>query len=235
MGRSIIVGDVHGCSRELGDLLALVGPVSGDQVYFVGDLVARGPDSRGVLRRFREIGARGVIGNHEAGLLKARRARRSGQAGPPLGKSHESLLHSFDDDDWALLDSLPVYLQLAEHDALVVHAGVLPGIALQHQDARTMTNIRSIGEDGLASERSGTESWATSYSNRPHVVFGHDARRRLQLHPCATGLDTGCVYGGALTALVVPGGQTLPAPHERRDWLVSVPAHEAYYEVRSVA
>ena len=229
MGRSIFIGDVHGCAAELGELLGLLGPAGDDAVYFVGDLVARGPDSAGVLRIFRELGAKAVLGNHEARLLEVRRARLAGQETRRMGPSHESLLATLPESDWALLDGLPLYLDVPEHAALVVHAGVVPGAPLREQDAWTLTHIRSLDEAGAASDHPGTESWAAAYRGRPHIVFGHDARRGLQLHPDATGLDTACVYGGSLTALVLPRDTTPPFPRERRELLVSVRAREAYY------
>lgn len=229
MGRSIFIGDVHGCARELAELLELLGPTTSDTVCFVGDLVARGPDTPGVLRLFREIGGKGVVGNHEARILEARAARLRGEAGPQLGASHEHVLRELDDGDFALLSALPLYLDLKAQDVRVVHAGVVPGIPLREQDAWTLTHIRSVAEDGRPSAAPGHESWAASYRERPHVVFGHDARRGLQLHAAATGLDTACVYGGSLTALVLTGDEPMPFPNERRELLVSVRAKDAYY------
>jgi hypothetical protein len=229
MGRSIFIGDVHGCSRELAELLELVAPLTGDAVYFVGDLVARGPDSRGVLRLYREVGAKGVIGNHEARVLEVRTARLQGEPGRPLGASHEALLRDLEEADWALLAALPLYLDVKAHDVRVVHAGMVPGVPLRKQDAWTLTHIRSVSDDGRPSSQPGRESWAASYREKPHLVFGHDARRGLQLHAGATGLDTACVYGGSLTALVLPSGEQMPFPTDRRELLVSVRAHETYY------
>jgi hypothetical protein len=234
MGRSIVIGDVHGCSRELGELLSLVAPTGDDHVYFVGDLVARGPDSHGVLGMVREVSGKAVLGNHEARLLEAHRARFRGEPGL-LGKNHEGVLRELTDADWASLDALPLYLDLPDHGARIVHAGVAPGVPFEKQDGWTLTHIRSIEPDGAPSERSGKESWSASYRGRPHLVFGHDARRRLQLHPWATGIDTGCVYGGSLTALVIPARETLPFPNQRREMLVSVRARETYYEPRGAA
>src|SRR5215472_183211 len=102
MARSIFIGDVHGCASELAELLALLGPGGDDAVYFVGDLVARGPDSPTVLRLFREVHARGVLGNHEARILDVRRARLAGERTPRLGASHEALLATLSESDWAL-------------------------------------------------------------------------------------------------------------------------------------
>ena len=64
-GRSIIVGDLHGCSDELRRLLDKTHFTSCDALYVLGDLLSRGPDPKGVLALLREVGARGVLGNHD--------------------------------------------------------------------------------------------------------------------------------------------------------------------------
>src|SRR5438105_1258025 len=75
MGRTIIVGDVHGCRAELERLLDRVRFGGGDCLVFVGDIVARGPDSLGVLDVVRRTGAVLVRGNHEEKLVAWRRSR----------------------------------------------------------------------------------------------------------------------------------------------------------------
>jgi len=232
--RTIIFGDVHGCSRELSELLALLGPTSDDRLYFVGDLVARGPDSRGVIGIVREVGGKCVLGNHEARLVEVRRERLRDDAAKPLGPRYEALYRELGEPDWAYIDALPLYIELPEHDARIVHAGVLPGKPFREQEAWTLTNIRSIAPDGSASSEPGAESWGATYRGKPHIVFGHDARRRLQIYPWATGIDTGCVYGGSLTAMVLPQGETIPFPKDRRELMVSVRAREAYYGGRGL-
>jgi len=225
--RTIIVGDVHGCAAELEDLLSRVGPVEGDRIVFVGDLVARGPDARRVLALFRSTGAEGVRGNHEERLLAAHLARTNGGPTPRLGGSHTRLLEMLDAEDWALLQNLPLGLELPEHRVRVVHAGVVPGVAWELQDPWMVTHIRSVAADGAPSERWG-RPWGELYDGPPHVVFGHNAQQRVQLHRDASGIDTGCVYGGALTALVLPDGVAPPPVESRPDALVSVRAREAY-------
>ena len=230
MGRSIFIGDVHGCARELGHLIDALRLGGGDSVYFVGDLIARGPDTPGVLRLYRQIGGRGVLGNHEVRLLDVRRAIDSGEAGIRVGKRQEALLRAMSDDDWALLESLPYHVDVPGHAIRVVHAGVLPGLAFEKQEPWTLTHVRSVTQAGLPSAEFGAESWSLRYDGEPHLVFGHDARRGLQLQAHATGLDTACVYGGELTALVVPDGEAIPIPPERRRMLVSVRAEAVYYD-----
>src|SRR6185436_5882892 len=112
MGRTLIVGDVHGCAAELGSLLESLAPGADDQVLFVGDLVARGPDSRGVLALYRAVRGRSVLGNHEARL-----ARALGHKRPRLAPPDYALLHQLSEADWELLASLPLHWPLPQHDA----------------------------------------------------------------------------------------------------------------------
>ncbi len=228
MGRTVIVGDVHSCRSELESLLDRMGFTSSDRLYFCGDLLARGPDGPGVLRILRQTGARSVVGNHEQRLLAAWVARQNGQRGPRLGPSHQALMRELSDQDFELLSRLPLYLDLPEHGLRLVHAGVVPGVPIEDQDPWVLTHIRSLNPDGSPSDRVRPRLWGESYNERPHVVFGHHAQAGLQLHACATGLDTGCVYGGQLTAFVLQPGQAPPPPEQRRESMVSVAARARY-------
>lgn len=230
MPRTIWIGDVHGCSPELNDLLTLLGPVDSDRVVFVGDLVARGPDTKEVLRIARELSAPCVRGNHEHRMILARRAQLSGETGPRLSPSHQQVLGDLLPEDWTYLEALPLSLEFPEHDVCVVHAGMLPGVPLSEQQAWTLMHIRSLTSLGAPSDRYAERSWAVDYLSGPHIVFGHNAQGGLQLHPRATGLDTACVYGDRLTALVLEEGQLPPPPSERGDCIFSVPARECYVE-----
>jgi hypothetical protein len=227
MVRSIFIGDVHSCAAELAELLAAVAVTADDRVYFVGDLLTRGPDALGVLALFRSLRARSAIGNHEQRLLAARHAWQRGEPGPKLGSSHAEVAAQLSDDDWAILESFPLWIDVPEHAIRVVHAGVVPGVAFEAQDPWLLTHIRSIDDDGKPSEKWGS-LWGSSYRGSPHIVFGHNARKVPQIHPDATGLDTACVYGGALSALVLDEGCAPPPPESRLDVLVSVRARRAY-------
>lgn len=225
-GRTIIVGDVHGCSEEL---RALLGKVSfdrrHDRLIFVGDLVGKGPHPREVVQLARELGAAAVRGNHEHALLRWR--GRGAPLPDPLGEVREAYagtVAELQQEDWDWLAALPYYLRLPGLQAdgaetVVVHAGMVPGVPLSQQTAEDLVSMRSLDpRSGKASARHVEAApWAARWRGPEHVVFGHDARRGLQRRPCATGLDTGAVYGGNLTALLLPGGA-----------LASVPARAQY-------
>ena len=238
--RTIIVGDVHGCRSELEGLLDRVAFTSGDRLVFVGDLVARGPDSLGVLDVARRTGAIVVRGNHEQKLLDWRRARKEWMHGeaaakPPIGKMHRDIARSLRPVDWTLLETSPLFLDLPEHGARVVHAGLVPGIAFEEQSPQTLMRIRTVRVPGTK-KRGRTRAkpmnvlWGATYDGPPQVVFGHNAAPGLQLHRWATGLDTGCVYGGCLTAMVLASGQRIPrVVAARRALLVAEPAARVWF------
>jgi hypothetical protein len=223
---TIVVGDVHGCVDELSDLLAACRYGGGDELVLVGDLVAKGPDSHGVLALVRELGARSVLGNHDAHVLRARDALRTG-APParPIRPDTARLVEQLDERDWQLLETLPLWLSLPEHRALVVHAGLEPGKPVAAQDPELLLNMRTIRPDGSGSRRrEDGVLWASSWPGPELVLFGHHASAGLQLHPFAIGLDTGCVYGKQLSACILP---------ERR--IVSVPARRVYQSIEDGA
>lgn len=221
---TIVVGDVHGCVDELSDLLAACNYGASDQLVLVGDLVAKGPDSRGVLALVRELGARAVLGNHDAHLSRAGKQLRAGSApARPIKRAVAELAATLDERDWAQLEALPLWLALPEHGALVVHAGLVPGTPLSAQDPDLLINIRTIRPDGTGSKRPDDGVlWGSRWQGPELVLFGHHATAGLQRHAFALGLDTGCVYGRELTACILP---------ERR--IVSVPARRVYMPIET--
>ncbi|MDP2270382.1 MAG: metallophosphoesterase [Archangium sp.] len=216
MRRTLLIGDVHGCNDELGALLKVAGWTPEDRLVLVGDLVAKGPDSAGVVQRARELGALAVLGNHDAHLLDVK-------AGLSKKAHHSKVAVTLRADDWRYLDQLPLWLDLPELNALVVHAGLIPTVELERQPKHVLLNMRSLDAEGQASMRvDGGVPWATRWPGPRHVVFGHDAMRGLQREAHATGLDSGCVYGRELTGLWLP---------EHR--LVSVKAHRVWQPIDS--
>jgi hypothetical protein len=215
--RTLVVGDVHGCLEELRALVALAGVTDDDGVVFVGDLVAKGPDSAGVIAWARERGAAAVLGNHDEHVLRA----RAGDAGAK--RSHLEVANTLTNADVDWLTALPLWVRVdvPGHPHVVVHGGLVPGVPIEKQTREHLLTMRSITADGRPSKRIEGAPWGALWKGPEHAVFGHDAIRGLQRHPLATGLDTGCVYGRELTGLLLP---------ERR--LIAVPARRAYAEMK---
>ncbi len=227
MARTLFIGDVHSCADELEELCDRAALVTGDRVVFTGDLLSRGPKPHKVLALFRRLGARAAVGNHEQRLIEAHRARLRGEKGPRLGGSHQTIVNELSPDDWELLEALPLFVDVPEHGVVVAHAGIDPSLPRAAQDPWIVTHVRSIDSDGKPSEKWG-RPWAASYHGPEHIVFGHNARKLPQLHPFATGLDTGCVYGGRLTGMLLPEGTVPPSVEERGQALISVAARTEY-------
>ncbi|WP_224247702.1 metallophosphoesterase [Hyalangium gracile] len=217
--RTLFIGDVHGCADELDALLKECGWQPGERVVLLGDLVAKGPDSAGVVARARERGLLAVRGNHDEHVLRWHHGHQ--KPGKRLKPEHQRVLDTLGPEDWKYLESRPLYMRLPELNALAVHAGLVPGVALREQRQEHLLNLRSISADGKPSKRvEDGEPWASRWPGPELVLFGHDAVRRLQRHPHAYGLDSGCVYGGRLTAYVLPEGH-----------FYSVPARRAYMDM----
>jgi Calcineurin-like phosphoesterase len=228
-GRTVIVGDVHGCREEVERLLELLRFVESDALYFVGDLLSRGPDPEGVLALVRRTKARSIRGNHDDALIQWRSADRAGDPSAHISRSNRALADQLEAEDWELLESLPLWIDLPEHEVRLVHAGVIPGVPMEKQPHEALLSMRYLGPDGEPIEKGGTVLWGTLYVGPPHVVFGHNAQPEPQLHAWATGIDTGAVYGDCLTALVLEAGQPVPEVQRRKEVLFSVPSKTAYY------
>ena len=218
----IVVGDVHGCIDELQMLLRKCDYSPGDAVLFLGDLVSKGPDSAGVVRLAREIGAIGVRGNHDFEVVRWDQAIRNGVRPPTSGSEHYEIARKLSDEDLSWMRSMPWYITSSDMNSVFVHAGFVSGVKLKKQNPRLMMNMRSILPDGTVTSKFFSNwPWARLWDGPQTVYFGHDADRGLQQYPNAVGLDTGAVYGGKLTAVILP---------EKR--FVSVNSKKEYFSYR---
>jgi serine/threonine protein phosphatase 1 len=172
-----VVGDVHGCRETFERLLDRLSLGPDDLVVTVGDLVRKGPDSTGTLDLVRiQQNVVSVRGNNEQHLIAGRKSN----------PGHDA-------EDIAFMESLPLVVSLG--DALVVHGGVNHRKPLSEHDAADLLNMRSLAGGGY--ER---PFWFETRDEGPRVFFGHTVLSEPFETPYAVGLDTGCVYGGQLTA-----------------------------------
>ena len=224
-GRKLLVGgDVHGCCDELRELLDKCDSRDPSRVcvLFVGDLVNKGPKSVEVVRLVRELGALCVRGNHDEVSLIALQRDREGEE--PLPDKFQWMKELTEEEiEW--LSELPFTLHLPSRKIIITHAGLVPGVPIQSQRMNDLLHMRDVHFDittltysGLKKPTPGSQPWSETWEGPDHVYFGHDAKRQYQSHQFATGLDTGCVYGGHLTAV-------FPEEGNRK---VQVKAHQVY-------
>jgi len=196
--RTIVIGDIHGCYTELQGLIRKLAITRSDRIILIGDLVAKGPASRKVLEFAQgQHGCETILGNHEYILLEHFRGKR-----PRLEPAHQRVVEELGDDyerhmKW--LAGLPSYIDLGEY--AVVHAGVRPGVSLARQTRRDLAFLRTV--EGRPESRSGTP-WFECYNGKRTIIFGHWVFPLPFTSDRTIGIDTGCVYGGKLTALVLP-------------------------------
>ncbi|WP_406103459.1 polynucleotide kinase-phosphatase [Streptomyces sp. NBC_01003] len=226
-----IIGDVHGCAFELETLLTRLGYTDGVHpegrtAVFVGDLVDRGPDSPGVLRRVMSMVKSGhalcVPGNHEnkfGRYLKGRKVQHTHGLAETVeqfaGESEE-----FTQEVAEFVDGLVSHYVLDGGKLVVCHAG-LP----EKYHGRTSGRVRShalYGDTTGETDEFGLPvryPWAEDYRGSAAVVYGHTPVPQATWLNNTICLDTGAVFGGKLTALRWP---------ERE--LVDVPAERVWYE-----
>ncbi|WP_432949019.1 polynucleotide kinase-phosphatase [Kribbella sp. CA-253562] len=235
-----IIGDIHGCRAELEALLTELDytilrddqgravdarSVNGRRVVFVGDLVDRGPDTPGVLRLVMGMVASGnaycVPGNHEDKLLRALRGKNV-KISHGLEESLAQLAaepEEFRREVEQFVDGLVSHYVFDGGKLVVSHAGLV-----ERMHGRASGRVRAFclyGETTGETDEFGLPvryPWAQDYRGRAMVVYGHTPTPEPEWINNTICLDTGCVFGGALTALRYP---------ERE--LVAVQAAEEYY------
>ena len=238
-----VIGDVHGCHEELEALLTVLGyeidpdglsarHPHGRRAVFLGDLVDRGPATPAVLRLVMGMTGEGsalcIPGNHEVKLLRALNGRNV-TTGHGLARSLEQLAKEppeFSKQVASFLDGLISHFVLDEGRLVVAHAG-LPA-NMQGRASATVRSFALYGDTTGETDEYGLPvryPWAEDYRGEATVVYGHTPVPEAVWLNRTICIDTGCVFGGQLTALRYP---------ERE--LVSVPAKEVYYEpVRPLA
>lgn len=234
-----IVGDIHGCLDELVELLRQLGyaltevdgalranPPAGRRAVFLGDLVDRGPNTPGVLRLVMTMVADGVAlcvpGNHDTKLVRALRGKK-------VNVSHglaESLAQldgesaEFRDQAATFLDRLVSHYVLDDGKLVVAHAGMKQ--EMQGRGSAKVRDFALYGETTGETDEFGLPvryNWAAEYHGRAQVVYGHTPIPQPEWLNRTINIDTGCVFGGKLTALRYPELE-----------LVAVPAGRVYAE-----
>lgn len=238
-----IIGDVHGCYDELITLLGKLGygvatkehattgseiqvkPPKGRRTIFLGDLVDRGPDSPGtlllVMKMVKDGAALCIPGNHDVKLVRKLRGRDV-QLTHGLAETLQQMENGeiSTDDAIEFLDGLISHYVLDDGKLVVAHAGLTE--RLQGRASRRVREFALYGETTGETDEFGIpvrHNWANDYRGQAMVVYGHTPTPEPEWINRTINIDSGCVFGGRLTALRYP---------EKK--LVSVTAKRTYYE-----
>jgi len=240
----VVVGDIHGCIEEFDELLKVL-QYNKEKMRLIlaGDLMDRGPDPAGVVRRVREMGVECIMGNHEEKHLRWHRHEKkrkdTGKANPmrPLAREAQEANEALSDKDWTFLKALPLRLFVAG-SLWAVHGGCEPRYSLDKQDPKQIIRCRYVDSNGIAqalnpdkSQPEGTVYWAEKWQGPESIIYGHcvhDLKNIRVDNPApdvhCIGIDTGCCFGGHLTAaFITPDGR-----YEGQ--FVQVKAKKTYYE-----
>ncbi len=239
-----IIGDIHGCAEELEILLGELGyvvkkkpayrvtPPQNRRAIFVGDLVDRGPRTPDVLRIVKHMVDSGsafcVAGNHENKLVRALNGRNV-KVSHGLAESLEQLEQedpAFVEDMRGFMDGLVSHYVLDGGELVVAHAGLRED--MQGRSSGAVRAFCLYGETSGETDEFGLPvryDWARDYRGRAKVIYGHTPVPEAEWVNGTLCIDTGCVFGGKLTAFRYPELE-----------LVQVPAAKVYCEpVRPLA
>jgi hypothetical protein len=242
--RLIIYGDVHGCFEELNESLESINyNNSKDRIIFTGDLVDRGPDSGAVVRIIRNNGFESVCGNHDYKHIRYHRHNKLQEKKQehinPIKmsddkiKTHEQL----SEDDFYWLSSLPKSIYINRYNLLVVHAGVNPVKNPLYQSDQIYLFCRYVNNTTFKmvhlpkdfKQPKDSIFWADAYIGKTNIVYGHNVHSLEKPYILTNkynyktfGLDTGCVFGGNLTALVIESNKDY--------WIHQINAKKKYYQ-----
>jgi len=231
--RTIVVSDIHGCIDEFEELLKTLSyKKEKDRLILLGDLIDRGPDSVGVVRKAREMDLECVMGNHEHKFMKWYKS--FGSANDVYDRRPHYT--QFTDEDVNYIARMDNYILLPDHNIVVVHAGMRPGVSLRHQTKDDLYYIRYMDSDSkfislkkinrLGKDATGAHFWTEYWTGPESVVYGHNVHsfetpliEEVRPDVFCYGLDTGCCFGGRLTAMVI----------ETKE-IVQVQAKRTYYK-----
>jgi serine/threonine protein phosphatase 1 len=206
MNKKYVIGDIHGCSNTLKALLNKLVPFHDDDtIIFIGDYIDRGPDSKGVIdiilslyKKHRKIIP--LMGNHEFMFVNALKgvgvSDFLSMGGDETLKSYGIPIDTFQDlhkkipiEHLAFFQELLLYWEDQEH--IFVHAGLKPGVHLTQQSMDWLLWARDEFID-------------LTYDFGKKVIYGHTPYDKPKIDDNKIGVDTGAVYDGCLTCLVLP-------------------------------
>jgi serine/threonine protein phosphatase 1 len=206
MNKTYVIGDIHGCSQALADLLKIMEPIhQDDTIIFIGDYIDRGPDSKGVVDIILNLRKKHgktitLMGNHEFMFVNALKdigvTDFLAMGGDATFNSYGIALDTLQDIHTKIPREHLIFFQKLlpyweDQNNIYVHAGLQPGVHLTQQSMDWLLWAR---EDFIN----------LTYNFGKKVIFGHTPFDKPKTDDNKIGIDTGAVYGGHLTCLILP-------------------------------
>jgi len=214
MKRVIIYGDIHGCLDEFITLREKIGIKKEDIEISVGDFLNKGPNSIKTLRFLKNNNISAVRGNHEDKFIRYRhhyiKEKNFGKKNPmKLEQLEKEIFHSLEEEDFEFLNSLPFYIKIDK--LTVVHAGVTNHIYLKKATKKEFAfvmRIRFVDDKGgfISLDEASKKAccyWSEVYDGHEgFIIYGHQPFLKPKIDRFSIGIDTGCVYGNLLSAVI---------------------------------
>jgi bis(5'-nucleosyl)-tetraphosphatase (symmetrical) len=208
--RVIIYGDIHGCLQEFEKLRKKLHLQKDDIEISVGDFLNKGPYSLNTLRYLNYHHIQSVMGNNEAKIIKLyHKYQKLGKDYlKTLRESDKRTLLELEEKDIKYLESLPYYIKI--QNLTIVHGGIVNGMKLSdkmsEKEKKLLTQLRffNAAHEPIPYEDFENRKvfWSQEYDgSEGFVIFGHHPFEKVKIDKHAIGIDTGCVYGGKLTAI----------------------------------
>ena len=198
----VIYGDIHGCLEELEEIRKLI-PKNSFEIS-VGDILDKGPYPVEALRYAQKNKIFTIMGNHEYKHLRKFWGRKV-----QLDEDQQRVYRQLKQEDFDFIKSMPFFVKL--NHLTIVHAGITNWIKLNNPKLNLMTLLlflRDVDEKErflpINHDNPNAKYWADVYKGgEGFIVYGHNPFRKIKKNKFAAGIDTGCVYGNKLTALII--------------------------------
>lgn len=211
MNKLIIYGDIHGCYDEFISLRNQINPQKDDIEVCVGDIITKGKDSIKTLDFIIKNNIKSVLGNHEDKLVRYLNHQKSNKKNPIiLDNDEQNIIDNLTEKHIKFLESLPLFLKFS--NIIIVHGGLTNYINLDNlskKDKQKILRLRYLDENyeflAYGQEDEKSIFWTDIYDGKQgFIIYGHQWLKEIKKSKFAIGIDTGCLYGNKLSAIVFP-------------------------------